>query len=60
MIVWRQAEIAREFYAIVKANHGVPLSRIIAGIRAKAFDGTRITDTYAAYCFYGDPCAIVN
>lgn len=52
-------EVAREFYGKMKANPDLPLSRIVAGIRAKAYDGQG-TDTYAAYCFYGDPCATAN
>lgn len=52
-------EAAREFYAAVKADPGVPLSKIVAGIRGKAYDRRLGKDSFAAYCFYGDPCAIV-
>jgi hypothetical protein len=49
--------IASDFYDALKQNQGIPFSRIFAQIRAKAYDQTTGEDTYAAYCFYGDPCA---
>jgi CHAT domain-containing protein len=49
--------IAEEFYRAVKDRPGTPFSRIFAEIRAKAYDPAIAKDTYAAYCFYGDPLA---
>ena len=35
-----------------------PFAEIIRDIRAKAYDESAVVeDTYAAYCFYGDPLA---
>lgn len=52
--------IAKEFYRAVKDRPGTPFSRIFSEIRAKAYDKTIGEDTYAAYCFYGDPYAAAN
>jgi CHAT domain-containing protein len=52
--------IAEEFYRTVRARPGLPFSRIFAGIRGKAYDRETGQDTYAAYCFYGDPCAAAD
>jgi CHAT domain-containing protein len=48
-------EIAMAFYQAAKA--GTPFSEILKEIRAKAYDPSVAEDTYAAYCFYGDPLA---
>jgi hypothetical protein len=49
--------VAEEFYKGVKAEPTRPFAAILRDIRRKAYDpGAR--DTYAAYCFYGDPKAI--
>lgn len=50
-------KIAEEFYRSVRANPTMPFSQIFATIRAKAYDGAIGRDTYAAYCFFGDPLA---
>jgi hypothetical protein len=50
-------KIALEFYTAVKADKSVTFSEIIRQQRAKAYDPTIGEDTYAAYCFYGDPLA---
>jgi hypothetical protein len=34
-----------------------PFSEIVRSIQAKAYDDSVAEDTYAAYCFYGDPLA---
>jgi hypothetical protein len=48
--------IAREFYESLQDNPRTPFAEILRGIRAKAYkEGGQ--DTYAAYCFYGDPAA---
>jgi hypothetical protein len=49
--------IAEEFYRTVRERPGTPFSRIFSEIRAKAYDRSVGEDTYAAYCFYGDPYA---
>lgn len=53
-------QVARDFYAALKTDRNIPISKIIARIRAKAYDKDLCRDSFAAYCFYGDPCAIVN
>jgi CHAT domain-containing protein len=50
-------EIALKFYTEAKANGSAPLAGILQRLRAKAYDATIAEDTYAAYCFYGDPLA---
>jgi hypothetical protein len=52
--------IAEEFYRAVKERPGTPFSRIFREIRAKAYDRKIAEDTYAAYCFYGDPYAAAD
>jgi hypothetical protein len=47
-------QIAEEFYRKVRANPRTPFGEILSRIRAKAYD-SGAEDTYAAYCFYGDP-----
>jgi hypothetical protein len=51
-------EIATTFYKAVRDSPGVPFAEILRRIRAKAYDPANGEDTYAAYCFYGDPNAI--
>jgi CHAT domain len=48
-------QVAMEFYSRVKAEPTTPFAEILRTIRAKAYDRTNGEDTYAAYCFYGDP-----
>ena len=50
-------DVASEFYRRVKKEPNTPFAEILRGIRAKAYE-TGAKDTYAAYCFYGDPAAI--
>ena len=50
-------EIAVEFYRRVKEEPGVPFAQILRDIRKKAYEPGGGEDTYAAYCFYGDPRA---
>jgi hypothetical protein len=48
-------QVAMEFYNRVLNEPHIPFAEIIRQIRAKAFDPAIQEDTYAAYCFYGDP-----
>jgi CHAT domain len=49
--------VAETFYNSVKSEPGTPFAEIIRRLRAKAYESDSAEDTYAAYCFYGDPCA---
>jgi hypothetical protein len=49
--------VAEEFYRQVKSEPGKPFAAILASIRAQAYKADGAEDTYAAYCFYGDPLA---
>ena len=53
-------EIAREFYDRVGADSTQPFAEIMRSIRARAYDPLVGEDTYAAYCFYGDPLSSAN
>jgi hypothetical protein len=48
-------EIAATFYRQLKK--GEPLAAILRDLRAKSYEDPS-EDTYAAYCFYGDPLAV--
>jgi hypothetical protein len=51
-------EIATDFYNALEKDPNKPFAEILRDIRAKAYDtATGAEDTYAAYCFYGDPLA---
>ncbi len=50
-------KIATIFYDKLKASPDTPLSEIFASIRTMAYEEGSGRDTYAAYCFYGDPFA---
>lgn len=48
--------IAAEFYTRLKEQKSIRPAEILSELRTRAFKGdTKGTDTYAAYCFYGDP-----
>jgi len=49
--------VAQEFYTRVKAQPNVPFAEILRDLRKKAYLAGQAEDTYAAYCFYGDPAA---
>ena len=51
-------QIAEDFYNRVKAEPDTPFAEILRTIRAKAYASETSEDTYAAYCFYGDPSAV--
>lgn len=55
-------EVAVSFYTQVKADPSRPLARIVQSIRATAYNDSilRGHDTFAAYCFYGDPNATIS
>jgi hypothetical protein len=46
-------DVTQTFYP--QALKGVPFARVLKEIRAKAYD--QAIDSYAAYCFFGDPMA---
>jgi len=48
-------QIALEFYGRVLNEPATPFAEILRDIRAKAYDPATAEDSYAAYCFYGDP-----
>jgi hypothetical protein len=51
-------EIAQEFYRRIREEPKTPLAEIFRKIRERAYDPANGEDTYAAYCFYGDPAAV--
>jgi hypothetical protein len=50
-------EVARAFYAETRKDPTRPFADVLREIRARAYDRASPQDTYAAYCFYGDPLA---
>ncbi|MCK1445452.1 CHAT domain-containing protein [Bradyrhizobium sp. 48] len=50
-------QVAETFYRSVKSEPSTPFAEILRRLRTKAYEGDSAEDTYAAYCFYGDPCA---
>lgn len=50
-------EIAEKFYERVKKEPNTPFAQIIADLRRLSYAKDGGEDTYAAYCFYGDPLA---
>lgn len=51
-------EVATEFYRRLGEEPGVRLSEILRELRQRSYEGDQAgEDTYAAYCFYGDPLA---
>jgi hypothetical protein len=49
-------EVATEFYEAILRSPRRPFAAIFRDIRRKAYSG-KAEDTWAAYCFYGDPNA---
>ncbi len=47
--------VAIDFYRKLLDNPNLPFAEILGEIRAKAYGAGGNEDTYAAYCFYGDP-----
>jgi hypothetical protein len=52
-------EVACEVYAAALADDAPPVAEIVRQIRARAYAEPG-ADTYAAYCFYGDPLARIE
>jgi hypothetical protein len=50
-------KVARRFYERVRSEPTTPFATILRDIRALAYEGDDPEDSYAAYCFYGDPRA---
>jgi CHAT domain len=50
-------EIAETFYKRVAEEPETPFSEILRDLRKKSYAAEGGEDTYAAYCFYGDPLA---
>ena len=48
-------DVAVDFYTAALATPERPFADILKDIRAKAYAADGGEDTYAAYCFYGDP-----
>ena len=55
-------EVAVKFYQEVKNHPTHSLADVVRGIRAAAYNNPSLDgyDTYAAYCFYGDPYTTIN
>jgi hypothetical protein len=51
------SQVARLFYEEIKAHPGRPFAVIMRDIRRRAYEGPDPEDSWAAYCFYGDPLA---
>lgn len=50
-------EVAEQFYRTLAAHPKRPFAAILGKIRERAYTTERGEDSYAAYCFYGDPLA---
>ena len=50
-------EIAQKFYERIKKEPNTPFAEILADLRKQSYAEGGGEDTYAAYCFYGDPLA---
>lgn len=51
------ATVAPLLYDEVRANPAKPFAEIMCDIRRRAYEGLDPEDSYAAYCFFGDPLA---
>lgn len=49
-------DVAKKFYSAVLLN-GRTFTQALQDIRKCAYSGLKPSDSYAAYCFYGDPLA---
>jgi CHAT domain-containing protein len=49
-------QVATVFYNAIFT--GIPFARVFQEIRKRAYSGDAPLDSYAAYCFYGDPLAV--
>ena len=50
-------DVAQEFYRLVKGRSRKSFAEILGAIRSRVYEKGGGPDTYAAYCFYGDPLA---
>jgi hypothetical protein len=50
-------EVAKTFYEQMRNHPELPLADILRHIRERSYDASDGEDTWAAYCFYGDPRA---
>lgn len=50
-------EVAKRFYAAVRRDPRRPFADIVRELRARAYDADDGRDSFAAYCFYGNPWA---
>lgn len=50
-------KVAKELYERAFAAKDTPLAAIVAELRERAFTEPEFDDSWAAYCFFGDPCA---
>ena len=48
---------AREFYEQVRDHPERPFADIVRDLRRRAYEDVEPEDSWAAYCFYGDPLA---
>lgn len=53
-------QVAVDLYAEVLKKPPLPFAEILRRNRAKAYDPLIAEDTFAAYCFFGDPLAIAS
>jgi hypothetical protein len=54
-------DVAERFYKVLRVAPETPLPRILRDIRRLSYRrGDDVEDSYAAYCFYGDPRARVE
>jgi hypothetical protein len=51
------AAVARAFYGEVQRRPDRPFADVLRDIRRRAYDDSEPEDSWAAYCFYGDPYA---
>jgi hypothetical protein len=49
--------VARAFYDAVRAEPSRPFASVLRDVRRRAYEGADPEDSFAAYCFYGDPLA---
>jgi CHAT domain len=50
-------EVAKTFYERLTSAKETPFAEIIRDLRRRAYEPGHAEDTFAAYCFYGDPAA---
>lgn len=53
-------QVAEEFYRRVQESSITPFAAILRDLRRRAYESGTDEDTWAAYCFYGDPLATAS